>query len=469
LLNIKILSPLSRVTGRADSSVAASAAVNLWAELTVAAFAFVTSVVTANYLGADGKGELAYITTVTAIAVLLGSLGIETANIYFAARDEHEFSGLLGNSVVSGITFGISTGLVAYLVFKSFPGIADVENELALYLPLALLPITYVELFTSFLIVGKQRLLATNTFLAVARGASAALIVLACLIRPDLTLVVLGMLSYSVFRLVLNLWYIRRHGWLTPMRLSRNAAIASISYGIRSKPQALLNQLTLRLDILVLAQFAPLAVVGPYSIGAFLSEFVWYPGISVGFVLLPMLTGRSSAGEGARHFARSARIVLISTLCLGLVLAPTAWLLIPTLWGTDFRDARLILLILLPGSVLYPLSFIYKSGFLSIGRPGLASVASLITVVAYVLALLVLVPLYSDIGAAIASSIAYGAGGILPAVVFAKSQRQPLSDCLVPRFADAAELWSIGSRVGRGTLSHLRMSISKAEHVSSGT
>jgi O-antigen/teichoic acid export membrane protein len=468
LFKFRLPGSISGLTSRSDSSIAASAVVNLWAELTVAAFAFVTSIVTANYLGADGKGQLAYITTVSAIAVLVGSLGIETANIYFAARDEHEFSGLLGNSIVAGIAFGISTGLVGYLLFKNFPGMADIENEFALYLPLALLPLTYVELFTSFLIVGKQRLLATNTFLAGARGASAILMVLACLIRPNLTLVVLGMVSYSVFRLVLNIWYLWRHGWLTPIRLSRNAAIDSISYGIRSKPQALLTQLTLRLDILVLAYFVPLAVVGPYSIGAFLSEFVWYPGISVGFVLLPMLTARSNAEEGARHFAQSARLVLICTLCMGLFLAPTAWLLIPTLWGTDFRDARLILLILLPGSILYPLSFIYQAGFLSIGRPGLASVASLITVVAYVLALLVLVPLYSDVGAAIASSIAYAFGGILPAVVFARSQRQNLSDCLLPRFADAAELWSIGSRVCRTALDHLRMSSSKAEHASSG-
>jgi len=87
----------------------------------------VSSVLTARFLGPDGRGLLATLSVVTGMALQFGNPGLHTGNIYFVSRQPHRAAAVLANTLVVSWAAGILCGAAAVGIYllrpDLFPGI----------------------------------------------------------------------------------------------------------------------------------------------------------------------------------------------------------------------------------------------------------------------------------------------------------------------------------------------------------
>jgi len=97
---------------------------------------------------------------------------------------------------------------------------------------------------------------------------------------------------------------------------------------------------------------------------------------------------------------------------------------IPPLFGDSFRGAARPLALLLPGVVAYaPVTILVVYISIRAARPRLSLLVSIIGLVVTAGMSLVLIPPYGASGAAIASAIGYGAGGVAAWICFSRLVR----------------------------------------------
>jgi O-antigen/teichoic acid export membrane protein len=116
---------------------------------------------------------------------------------------------------------------------------------------------------------------------------------------------------------------------------------------------------------------------------------------------------------------------LVYTAVLAAVVGITAPLLIPALFGHDFRHAARPLAFLLPGIVAYaPVSILVVYLSVRRGRPRLSLAVAVVGLIVTATASVVLIPKHGAGGAALSSTIGYVAGGTMAWIFFRRLARR---------------------------------------------
>ena len=429
-----------------DANAALAMLVAFGGQVGVAGFSMVAAVVTSRVLGPSGRGEVAAAVNVAALAYLLGTLGLSPAVAYFAARGTIAYPVLLGNSLVMGAMLGGVTAIATVGVATVFPAVmGDVPSGL-LVLGVLWFPFTFTELYLSYLIIGRQRLFASNALNLVARVVSLLLISLACLAFPHPATVVVLTQGYSVIRLVLNLVYMRRMGFLVRPRVELGAFWTKLGYATRGRGNDVLNFLNMRLDVVLLNVLSTPAAVGVYATAAVISELTWQPSLAVSKVIFPRTAAAPDAGAALATTLASTRVTFALTVLVGILVGAVGWVAIPVVFGDGFAGARSALLVLLPGSALWSLSRVLTAALSGMGLPQIGSVVAGASFALTITGDLLLIPRYGVNGAAVASTVAYAGAGLVAVGVFARTTGTRPRDSVVLRSSD---LLAVTSGLGR--------------------
>ena len=83
------------------------------------AIGFVTSIVVARLLGPDGRGLLGVASSIAAVSVAIGSLGIPIAISYYASRRPRLMSELIGNALAYAAVLLIGLLVLSLMVSDS--------------------------------------------------------------------------------------------------------------------------------------------------------------------------------------------------------------------------------------------------------------------------------------------------------------------------------------------------------------
>ena len=177
------------------------------------------------------------------------------------------------------------------------------------------------------------------------------------------------------------------------------------AFGGRSQVGGILNLLNLRLDVVVLGAMTGPAQVGVYVVASKYAELLRLPGLALTWVTYPQFAGRA---DGARHpeWLRVGRLVALGAVA-AVVVAGSATVVLPLLYGEAFRDAVLPAVWICLGLVVEPAAGVASGYLLGSGRPGLNS---LILGGGFIVTLvldLLLIPRHGSLGAAWASAVAY--------------------------------------------------------------
>jgi O-antigen/teichoic acid export membrane protein len=219
--------------------------------------------------------------------------------------------------------------------------------------------------------------------------------------------VVIGLLAADVAAFAWGWARLARRGFFRAARrpgLDLGREIAG--YGMRQQVGGVMTLLNLRLDFILLSVMAGPAVLGVYAVASKMAELLKLPGMALTYVLYPQYARMGPEAATARARALMPKATAL-TAGAALPLVPLAAVLIPLLYGADFRAAVLPAQIIAIGLALDGLGGVITGYLYGVGRPGLNSWAMGVGLAVTIGLDLALIPSHGAIGAAIASAAAY--------------------------------------------------------------
>jgi len=400
-----------------------------------AGIGIINGILLARLLGPAGKGEYYILVLVPATAMVLLQLGLPQAFNFYSARGQTARIGLKALVLTVGLTFVAILGLAVLLPLLREAILHDITLVQLAFAFLAF-PLALYATLTTGIVMGRQ---AVRWYAGVNIAYPIATTVLLVVIVGGLAPSVEGAIAvYLIASAIQAVGFALGAAKVTrsATRVGSATYRGLLGYGLRFYPGSLAGFFNYRADAFLIAFLIadPSADLGYYSMAVGLAEMVFFFPRAVSNLFFPHVAG-SSREDSDRQVAVVARVTLLVSTVGAAMLVPAAALMIATLLPA-FSSSLVPLLVLLPGVVALSGANVVGSFLTGIGRPGLPSLVSLMSLAVNVAANLVLIPMFGIVGAAAASLISYTLSSVLMSIIAAHFTGTPVAGFWVPRAGD---------------------------------
>jgi O-antigen/teichoic acid export membrane protein len=217
-------------------------------------------------------------------------------------------------------------------------------------------------------------------------------------------------------------WSFRSQGWARPRwGLMSPAWRFAASIGVTN----VISLLNYRVNLFLVERLDGLAAAGIYSVAVTVAELLWL----VSSAVTTAVYGRIGAADKAA--AASSTLQAVRWGALGVLLASplllvVAWWAFPAVLGEAYRPAWWYLLLLLPGTLAYSSASGISAYFTNQrGQPWLAGGIALTSMLLNLGLSWCWIPLWGAAGAAVATSVSYGAAIVLGLALFLRLSGLP--------------------------------------------
>jgi O-antigen/teichoic acid export membrane protein len=423
---------------RGPGGLAVTASATLVVQLATYLLMFVVSILLARGLGAVGRGEYYLPVTVAMTGIVLVNLGLEAANTFVVSERRHTLRQVAAASTFLAPLAGLAgAGMLTVLYLATDESLLQGVSWGAFLIPALLLPIQLHLLWAmNIFALGGRTVRAQAAQLAGA--AVQILLLLPPLLAGNLT-VLYALGTYTAWIVVpwaLLVMWSRSFAPLWPV-VDSSVVRHVVGYGLKLQVSVIFVFLLFRSDIFFVNLLLGRREVGVYSVAVILAEPVMLLAVPLVLAVLPMQAAMAIEDAGRLSF-RTARFSGAFALALAAGVAAIMWPAVPLLFGDDFKEAYVALVMLLPGIVALSISRALGNWLLRQDRPWvLAALGAAAFVVNAVLNVLLL-PVMGIAGASLASSIAYV--GLTAAMIAwgLPHARLSLREALVPSRDDIA-------------------------------
>ena len=419
-------------------SFASSAVLTYATNVAVAVLGLVNVLIIARALGPEGRGSVAFLTTVAYLTSQLFTLGVQQANANFAAKEPERTTRIAGNSAVLAFAVGgVAVALVAALV-ALFPSVGAGSDTALRWLALGSVPFLILQVYVQQIAIAHYGFGVSN---------------LSWLLGPvtnvlvNGTVAVAGSLTVGVavgswvggqmLALVTLVWWLhRRHGGFG--RPDAQLARRQLGFGVRAHLARVMTLGNYRLDQWLLGAMAGPKQLGYYSVAVSWAEALFFLPTTLALVQRPDLV-RSTGDDAGRRAAVVFRAAIVITVVLALGMVLLAPFLCVTVFGPEFEESVDQLRILALGAFGIVALKLFGNALVAQGRP-LLEMRAVAVAFALILGIdLLLIPSLEGTGAAIGSLVGYSAGGVLIVWIVVRHLRLTGGDVL-PRPRDAVAL-----------------------------
>jgi O-antigen/teichoic acid export membrane protein len=419
-------------------SFAATAAATFGTNVGVAVISLLNVLVTARALGPSGRGELALLTTIALFTASVSAFGLYEATANIGGREPARRGPLVANSVLLSLVLGGAAAVIVAALLGLFPGLGAGTDPALQALALAAIPVLILHSGLGTLIQSQYGFGVTNAAWLLAPvinlGVNGAFAVLGLLTVGTAVVV---WIAGQIAATGLLAWHAVR-GLSSRPRPDARLARRMLSFGSRTHLGRVMTMGNYRLDQWFVGAIAGQRELGLYSVAVAWAEALFYLPTALGMVQRPDLV-RATASEAGARAAVVFRTALLLTVALALGLVIVAPVLCVTVFGEDFRGSIDDLRVLAFGAFGIVALKLLGNALIAQGKAMLANIGVAVAFVTTVVLDLLLIPAHGGIGAAIASTAAYTAGGVAIAVVFARALgRRPAE--LLPRRSDLRPL-----------------------------
>lgn len=362
---------------------------------------FVSSIITARFLGPEGRGVFFYWTTLAAFAIQFGNLGLHSSNTYLLTKRRASFSALAENSLwVSLIGGGILGGGLALSLWLIDGATGD---RWSLLLPaLFLIPTGLYFLLGTNLLVAEGRIGEYNGFELANRylGLAAMFFAVWYWRSPAALLVIMSVVAGLMCLPLYRRLKVLGGGGDGSFLLLREG----FGYAMRAYLAAAFGFAVLRVNTLLIEKYTDAETLGVWSISAQLLDVILVIPSTIALVLLPRIMRSEQPYQLMQTQFRLVTITLV------LVCAVVAWLghqFIMLVYGERFVGAYTMLLWGLPGIFALGLTSILSQYLASAGIPLSLIFIWIIGLVVELMLAIWLIPIHGGIGAMLSLSAAY--------------------------------------------------------------
>jgi O-antigen/teichoic acid export membrane protein len=398
--------------------------------------ALVSSILLARSLHPAGKGVYTTVATVGDLSLVLGTLGISTAAVYYLARPTEDLERtratvlglclLIGALVTCGFLFAAAIGLAS--------GLSTTGWALVAIAPIGIISLGRAALESFF---RAQHQIRTINVVAMTSSAAFLLLIATAALGSGFsatTAVAMRVGSVAVALAALALAARSSELAIPRPRLHGPTVRVLLAYGLPYAAYSIVQTFSNRFDYILLRLFGNASAVGVYSIAVGQGELLWILPTAVGFVLFPRVAAlvRADPERAARETAKLLRWSVLLTTSGAVVLALIARPLTGIVYGTAFLPAVTPLRILLVGVVASSFLQVLSSLLLGSGRLRLLIQT---TAVGFALNLslnVVLIPRFGMKGAAVSSAISYTVTGLVLAIASRRSVPELRGQSMLP-------------------------------------
>jgi O-antigen/teichoic acid export membrane protein len=393
---------ISRVGSLLNGQKASTAAIQTFlVKICILAINMGTGIITARYLGTQGRGELAAIVLWPQFLAYALTLGIPQALLYNLKKYPDQESELYSTSVLVSIVLGlVATGVgVIFLpiwLSQYAPELIRAAQLFMLTAPLSLLGLVFVAAFEArdeFTFSNQLRYFMPLTTLA------ALLILIAFGIRNPIAF---G-LTYVIPSVPIGIWMFLRLRSRYPFKLSkvRETTQLLLGYGVKAYGIDFIGSLSGKIGQALVVGLLNATSMGLYTVAISLSRVLNTFESAIDTVLLP----KASARPVNEIVALTGRAVRISTMLTFLCVVPLMFLgpfFLRLLYGEEFVAATTIFRILLVEILISGTNWLLAKSFMAAGQPGVVTLLQGFGLSVTVPLMLVLIPRYGLVGAGLA-------------------------------------------------------------------
>lgn len=394
--------------------------------LAVVVMSAAISVLLARALGPDGRGQYAVAIAFATTCMAIGHLSLEQA-IVGAWVDPQRRTAIAGAALQVGIVVAPLTVILSTLAVPIVVDSADIP--LARLATLAIIPMMLVVYLNALAVADGDIQLVNRSRLGAALLQLALTVLVVVTSIVSVRSVVWVWITISAAHL-LSLW--KGHRWRSVPHWPQSRTLVAV--GLRYHTGIVATYLLRRVDILILNRYEEAFAVGLYALAVTIAELLYLMTDSIAQVTQPSQLATSST-YATRRTAQLVRITVIVGAATGTCAMFVAWLVVPTVYGSEFKGAVPAVVILAPGVValatVKPISVL----LLRHERPWILTGVNVGVLVLNVGGNIVLIPSLGLVGAAIASTLAYTVQALLHGVVAQRLSRLRMRD-LVPTYRD---------------------------------
>ena len=399
---------------------------------------FITGIIVARAVGVEGKGTIAAIVLAPNLLVTIAEFGVRNAAAYHIGRESWPIEKIVQQTLFTALMTGVVGG--AACAFWLWATWEDTYTPVMAALAVLILPGAILYTYLGGIFLGLQRI---PEFAISDWGPGVAKVVGTIAFVALLGFGVsgaVGAVTFSVFVVAgVLLWKLSR---LVPLRLRYHREIAKGMVEIGSSYAVVYFMMVLvyRANIFLVQQFGDIEQLGYYSLGSNLAELLW----QVPAVMSAIVFSRSAASNDEAEFSRKvaalARITFLVALVGAGVAAVLSPIMVPLLYGAEFRQSADIVLALLPGAVAIVVFKILRQDLSGRGKPWAAFWVILPMLIATIILGAFLIPTYGAMGAAVGMSTVYVLGTIAFIFQYARVCGISVWDVILYRKSDFTQL-----------------------------
>lgn len=369
----------------------------------------VTGVLVARTLGPEDRGYLALLFLLPAILQQVGTLGLPLATTYFIASDRSRES-----AIRRAIKFPAFTQVVILVVLQAgalwfLVGDEPERVRQAAVVSLAILAGSLADIYGKALLQGQGRYAAYNLMWnGIVTFYLAGVVALVVSGHADLVTISIAWVSANILAGALSLAVAvaaqpRESQTGSPVSRAR-----MFRFGLRGFMGTVSPVATFRLDQAVIGLFLAPEALGLYVAALAFTNLPVFISRGIATIALPQV----ARAEQEERQGEASRFVALSVALTGIVIVVleigAGWL-VPFFFGADFDQAVLITRILLIGTFFTGARRVLADVTSGRGRPGLGSMAELVSWIVLASAVAVLMPIWGVEGIAAAITISSAA------------------------------------------------------------
>jgi len=330
-----------------------------------------------NMWGSEGKGTISIVIANVALVSFFSSIFSGSSTSYFARKFKVE------QVLVYSYLWSLIVGTAVPLIFS----FAAIQNEFLYYLigisVLSSLLSTNISLF-----IGTQNIRFFNIYTVLQQLVHVLFIAILIYIvkLKDVSVYFLAQIFCLAFLFLTSFFLILKKCKLSEFSFSKSVFLNMFEYGWKTQLSAFIQFLNYRLSFYFLEYFEGIAAVGIFSIGITFSEAIWTITRSIAVVLYSDVVNSESKEESIVKTKSSLKLsfTLMLVFVLGILIIPG--FVYPFIFGKEFSDTKLIMLLLAPGILAIAVSDMigyYFSGIKELKILNIKSIVGLLITVGF--------------------------------------------------------------------------------------
>jgi len=398
-----------------------------------------SSIITARYLGPEGRGILAVLIVLQGGVALFGSLGLHASSTYFIARDKKDAAVITSNILTSAVGLGLFAALLLYIIGEIQPQIIIGDVDIVyLNIFLIAIPFTFIAQLLQGVFLAHQKMYEFNLLELLPRALQLLFFVV--------VLMLLGLGTYEavlcfVAATVIGGCVYLHRVWETVQfgfRFDQSLVKKMVQYGIKNYAVSIFLFLVMRMNLMLINYKLGISDTGVYSIAMQIVDVVYLVPSTIALLLFPRVAENAEDSGALTAKVLRFSVAAMAVFCVSILLLGGPF--IEVFFGPLFSGAAMPLYWLTPGLFSLSLSTIILNDLAGRGLPSIVLGASAL---ALLVNLAIAVPgldEYGIVGPAIASSVAYIVLLTILLMYFMKRMNIRASELLVLKVSDITSI-----------------------------